>query len=197
MVRPKSKVQLKLIEDTRQRTKTYRTRKEGLKKAAHDLAILCDISVLVICVNPKTGEVESWPNKDQETRDIIARYQSHSSTVRCKNKQDSMSVFKGQILKFPPNLKHAQSVDLQLLDSRMKLVSERIQLLENQNKFLTTKESSQVGRITFWQDLMRDAIGVDDPHHETSAAFVSHSEYEDGALVGFELDPFPFNPPEN
>lgn len=196
MVRRKGKVQLKLIENPRQRNKTYKTRKEGLKKIAHDLAVLCNISVTVICVDPKTGKVESWPNNDQEARDVIVRYQSLSSTMQDENKLDLSSGLEAQIHKFQPDLKHAQEVNLQHLDSKIKFVHERIQLLENDNKVIVPQGSSEQECTTFWQDLMQDAIVFDDPC-DPAATFSTQSEYKYEALLDFEFDTVPLNPPEN
>ncbi|ONK71580.1 uncharacterized protein A4U43_C04F10160 [Asparagus officinalis] len=127
MGRPKSKVQLNFISNPSNRNNTYRKRKEALKKKAYELSTLCQVPLLTTIINPSTGDVDFWPGDSQQAHDIISSYQSLSADITDnKNTLDVKSFLKEQINKM-------MSEKFRQLDSKIEVVNERIQLLQNGN----------------------------------------------------------------
>ncbi|XP_073098769.1 MADS-box transcription factor 3-like isoform X2 [Elaeis guineensis] len=167
-----SKVQLKFIEEQHKRSATYRKRIAGLKKKASELAILCDIPVLVISFGPRE-QVETWPEDNQAARHIIDRYRELSIDIRNKNELDLPGYMKAEIVRHQAsfNRRCKDLADMPLLpldglfyamlkslrelahqlDSRMEVIKERIQLLEDRKHFNlgeTMNMGSQLLEIT-------------------------------------------------
>uniref|UniRef100_A0A6N2LPW8 MADS-box domain-containing protein n=1 Tax=Salix viminalis TaxID=40686 RepID=A0A6N2LPW8_SALVM len=60
-------------------TKSYEDRKNTLKKKARELAILCDVPVCLICVDPD-GTPETWPEEKERVVEVLKAYKA-SPTV--------------------------------------------------------------------------------------------------------------------
>ncbi|KAJ6349883.1 hypothetical protein OIU78_006133 [Salix suchowensis] len=60
-------------------TKSYEDRKNTLKKKARELAILCDVPVCIICVDPD-GTPETWPEEKERVVEVLKAYKA-SPTV--------------------------------------------------------------------------------------------------------------------
>ncbi|KAG2598493.1 hypothetical protein PVAP13_5KG345600 [Panicum virgatum] len=52
---PRRKIQMALIDKAGSRTRSFKGRKEGLKKKARELSVLCGVDVAVVCARPGGG----------------------------------------------------------------------------------------------------------------------------------------------
>ena len=141
MARPRGRLQAKLIANQRQRYATYRKRREGLKKKASELSTLCGVQTLLVCVSP-AGEIYTWPETGREVRETISRFQSLSPAARNKRKTEISGLLSSdKKQKSEPD--RLDNEKLQLLDSKIKSVSERIQFLESKNPQEDEKKDRQ------------------------------------------------------
>ncbi|XVF60019.1 hypothetical protein PTKIN_Ptkin08bG0009000 [Pterospermum kingtungense] len=62
----RGKVQLKRIEDKRNREVTFSKRKDGLMKKAGELAVLCDVELALLVFSPK-GELYHFPTEESNS----------------------------------------------------------------------------------------------------------------------------------
>lgn len=79
------KIEIRPIEDDRNRTVTFLKRKAGLFKKAHELSVLCqvDLAVIIFGQNKKLYQFSSI-----DSDDIIERYQHTSKKQECKGPAD-------------------------------------------------------------------------------------------------------------
>ena len=56
--------------------KSYEDRKKTLKKKTRELAILCDVPVCLICVDPD-GTTETWPEEKERVVDVLEAYKAN------------------------------------------------------------------------------------------------------------------------
>lgn len=170
----RGKVQMKLIENQRQRKKTYRTRKEGLKKKIYELSTLCDIDAALVCFDPTGGgggQVDMWPNDVQRVQDIFTRY--YSSSISSGWSRLTAATGHGcDEQQQPPVDQEA------LLESRLNSVRERIHyLLTNMRKENKCKEMVTVSADHYSHE--------DHHHHRTmSTSFKQEIKQDSGGGGG-------------
>eukprot|EP00258_Populus_trichocarpa_P007353 XP_002311944.3 uncharacterized protein LOC7486908 [Populus trichocarpa] len=62
--------------ENKRTTKSYEDRKNTLKKKTRELAILCDVPVCLICVDPD-GTTETWPEEKERVVDVLKAYKAN------------------------------------------------------------------------------------------------------------------------
>ncbi|KAL2016371.1 hypothetical protein VTK56DRAFT_3829 [Thermocarpiscus australiensis] len=79
------KIEIKAIQDDRNRSVTFLKRKGGLFKKAHELGVLCsvDVAVIIFGSNKKVHEYSSC-----DMRDLISRYNFHRGPIEHKGPTD-------------------------------------------------------------------------------------------------------------
>ncbi|KAK8454328.1 hypothetical protein SEVIR_5G430700v4 [Setaria viridis] len=79
---PRRKIQMGLIGKAGSLTRTFNGRKEGLKKKARELAILCDVDVALVCAGPRGGApADVW----EFGAGVIDRYRRLPADKRAKH----------------------------------------------------------------------------------------------------------------
>ncbi|GMP76764.1 hypothetical protein CsSME_00033306 [Camellia sinensis var. sinensis] len=68
---------VKQIENSKARRLTYKRRLNCIKKKTMELTTLCGINACLVCLGPN-GEVETWPEKPSDVRDVISKYKGPS-----------------------------------------------------------------------------------------------------------------------
>lgn len=67
------KIRIEPLQDERNRTVTFVKRKAGLFKKAHELAVLCQVDLALIIINPTANKIYEYSSVD--TAELIAHYQ--------------------------------------------------------------------------------------------------------------------------
>ncbi|PUZ53340.1 hypothetical protein GQ55_5G044900 [Panicum hallii var. hallii] len=79
---PRRKIQMALIDKAGSRTRTFKGRKEGLKKKARELSVLCGVDVAVVCAGPGGGAPDVW---EFGSAGVLGRYRRLPADKRAKH----------------------------------------------------------------------------------------------------------------
>ena len=128
------------IKDEATRNVTFRKRSATLKKNARDLEMLCNITTLMVCLGPN-GQVVTWPEKEEEIREIYGRYRELSPSWPSKYKLN-LTNYLDRESKNCPGRRHTRrgillteksdkssAKELRSIDSELLQVKERIEFL--------------------------------------------------------------------
>lgn len=86
----RAKLPLKLIQDKKQRSITFRKRFESVKKKAFELSILCDVPVMFMFIG-LDGQMHVWPEDRNMVLGIADRLQQLKKKDRRRPCEDSLS----------------------------------------------------------------------------------------------------------
>ena len=79
---PRRKIEMALIDKAPSRARTFKSRKNGLKKKAHELSVLCGVDVAVVCAGPGGGAPAVW---EFGSPGVIGRYRRLPADKRAKH----------------------------------------------------------------------------------------------------------------
>ncbi|XAR69521.1 hypothetical protein NMG60_11001139 [Bertholletia excelsa] len=100
----RAKQRMELIRDEKSRLSTYKKRKNGLKKKAHELKTLCDVDVCLLIYGPKGEEAELWPENDAVHRRLIESYRNQPAEERRRRGRDLSNFFEDRNQKIEDEL---------------------------------------------------------------------------------------------
>lgn len=181
---------------------TYRKRKVGLKKKANELAILCDIPVLLVCYGPN-GKIETWPNDDGAVKDIIRQYQSINQEIRDRYHVNLSSIAQSKRNKSPLHQYTKDGANMQLLqwddqhddmskvrsfESREDAVQKMMKLMEDPGYGdIEGKQCFQGGKVTIQHGWNQGAVSC----HPSEALFQYYPVSPINAFFGYPSLPVP------
>ncbi|KAL2466758.1 MADS-box domain-containing protein [Abeliophyllum distichum] len=88
--------------------KSFKTRKESIKKKTMELSVLCDVNACAVIIGPD-GSIETWPEDRNHVQQVIQQYRNcdrkrkrtqeldHGCDDHCKKKQDVRFVSEGSV----------------------------------------------------------------------------------------------------
>ncbi|KAL2454189.1 putative ovule protein [Abeliophyllum distichum] len=117
--------------------KSFKIRKESIKKKTMELSVLCDVNACAVIVGPD-GSVETWPENLNHVQRVIQQYRNcdrkrkrtqeldHGCDDHCKKKQDVRFVSEGSV----KNQGTTNQELLTVIDAKLAQVRNRIGLLK-------------------------------------------------------------------
>ncbi|XP_074328546.1 agamous-like MADS-box protein AGL30 isoform X1 [Apium graveolens] len=87
------KLKIQKLENSTGRQSTYSKRKNGLTKKAKELAILCDIDLVLLMFSP-SGKPSVYKGPRSSIEKIIERYSLHTPQERARRKLESLEALK-------------------------------------------------------------------------------------------------------
>lgn len=125
------------IDNDRVRKETFSKRVKTLEKSTRELATLCGVPAVIICLG-QDQEIRAWPQNINETLDIIARYRSLSPQTHQRRLADyyvDQNVLEHvqPVSQRLPDIRYEDAVEAaRSMDDTLYFVSERIRVLTRQ-----------------------------------------------------------------
>ncbi|KAL2540778.1 putative ovule protein [Abeliophyllum distichum] len=117
--------------------KSFKTRKESIKKKTMELSVLCDVNACAVIIGPD-GSIETWPEDRNHVQQVIQQYRNcdrkrkrtqeldHGCDDHCKKKQDVRFFSEGAV----KNQGTTNQELLTVIDAKLAQVRNRIRLLK-------------------------------------------------------------------
>ncbi|KAL2540780.1 putative ovule protein [Abeliophyllum distichum] len=117
--------------------KSFKTRKESIKKKTMELSVLCDVNACAVIIGPD-GSIETWPEDRNHVQQVIQQYRNcdrkrkrtqeldHGCDDHCKKKQDVRFFSEGAV----KNQGTTNQELLTVIDAKLAQVRNRIRFLK-------------------------------------------------------------------
>lgn len=104
----RKKVKLQWIANDSTRRATFKKRKKGLLKKAHELSTLCDVKTCVVVYGgPHEREAEAWPSAAESLR-VLRRFRSMPDTEQSKKMMDQEGFLRQRLAKAQEQLRRLE-----------------------------------------------------------------------------------------
>ncbi|KAE8124014.1 hypothetical protein FH972_018926 [Carpinus fangiana] len=137
------KLKIKRLESTSNRQVTYSKRRHGILKKARELAILCDIDLVLLMFSP-TGKPTLYQGEHRNFEEVIAKFAQLTPQERAKRKLESLEALKKTFKK----LDHDVNIEDFLGSS-----TQKVEELNSQLRLLQTQLAGVQKRLSYWNDL--------------------------------------------
>ncbi|KAK1376464.1 agamous-like MADS-box protein AGL30 [Heracleum sosnowskyi] len=130
------KLKIQKLENSTGRQSTYSKRKNGLTKKAKELAILCDIDLVLLMFSP-SGKPSVYKGQHSSIEKIIERYSLHTPQERARRRLESLEALKKTFKKTNHDVQIQDFLGpnyISVEDLRSQAESLHIQLFESQKK---------------------------------------------------------------
>ncbi|KAL2540779.1 putative ovule protein [Abeliophyllum distichum] len=117
--------------------KSFKIRKESIKKKTMELSVLCDVNACAVIIGPD-GSIETWPEDRNHVQQVIQQYRNcdrkrkrtqeldHGCDEHCKKKQDVRFFSEGAV----KNQGTTNQELLTVIDAKLAQVRNRIRFLK-------------------------------------------------------------------
>lgn len=140
------KLAIRRLEHNNNRQITFSKRRNGIIKKAKELAVLCDIEILLIMFSP-SGKPTVCVGEKSVMEDVIAKFCELTPQERCKRKLESLEVLK----KTFKRLDHDVNID-DFLEARCSSEKLEVQELHNELRRIQTKVLSLQEKTWYFSD---------------------------------------------
>ncbi|XP_023524860.1 agamous-like MADS-box protein AGL65 isoform X2 [Cucurbita pepo subsp. pepo] len=138
------KLKIKKLESTGSRQVTYSKRRHGILKKARELAILCDIDILLLMFSP-TGRPTLYQGERSNIEEVITKFSQLTPQERAKRKLESLEALKKTFKKLDHDVNIKDFVGSSSQDSEQELTNE-VSILRDQ-----IADSHK--RLSYWRNL--------------------------------------------
>lgn len=136
------KLKIKRLESTGNRQVTYSKRRHGILKKARELAILCDIDLVLLMFSP-TGKPTLYQGEHRNFEEVIAKFAQLTPQERAKRKLESLEALKKTFKKLDHDVN---------IEDFMGSSTQKVEELSSQLRLLQTQLTGVQKRLrcTFW-----------------------------------------------
>ncbi|XP_040988947.1 agamous-like MADS-box protein AGL65 [Juglans microcarpa x Juglans regia] len=142
----RAKLSIKRLESTSNRQVTYSKRRHGILKKARELAILCNIDLVLLMFSP-TGRPTLCQGEHRNFEEVIAKYAHITPHERAKRKLENLEVLKKTFKKSD----HDVNIENFMCSSPQTIVD--VPELSNQLRVLQAQLTGVQKRLSYWSDL--------------------------------------------
>ncbi|CAA7015302.1 unnamed protein product [Microthlaspi erraticum] len=143
----RQKVKMVFIENDSARKSTFKKRKKGILKKAHELATLCDVPIGIVIGSPYDSTPEVWPTRESMDK-VLSQWKAMSAMDKSKKMMNQESFLRQRINK--------------ATESRRKLCKENRELEMKEVMFDCLKGNTSPSRVD--PRNLRDLGGIIEQH---------------------------------
>ncbi|XP_038894824.1 agamous-like MADS-box protein AGL65 isoform X5 [Benincasa hispida] len=166
------KLKIKKLESTGSRQVTYSKRRNGIMKKARELAILCDIDIVLLMFSP-SGKPALYEGERSNIEEVITKFAELTPQERAKRKMESLEVLKKTFKKLDHDVNIKDFVGSSSQDFEQELTNEvtilRDQIGEAHKRLSYWRNPDSINNMEQLQqmeDLIRESLNQTRLHKE-------------------------------
>ncbi|XP_004137587.1 agamous-like MADS-box protein AGL65 isoform X2 [Cucumis sativus] len=165
------KLKIKKLESTGSRQVTYSKRRNGIMKKARELAILCDIDIVLLMFSP-SGKPALYEGERSNIEEVITKFAELTPQERAKRKMESLEVLKKTFKKLDHDVNiddfvGSSSQDFEELTNEASLLRDQIGETHKRLSYWRNPDSiNNVDQLQQMEDLLRESLNQTRLHKE-------------------------------
>ncbi|XP_022923791.1 agamous-like MADS-box protein AGL65 isoform X2 [Cucurbita maxima] len=186
------KLKIKKLESTGSRQVTFSKRKNGIMKKAKELAILCDIDIVLLMFSP-TGKPTLYQGERSSIEEVITKFAELTPQERAKRKLESLEALKKTFKKLDHdvNIKDfvgSSSQDFEELINEVTVLRDQIGEAHKRLSYWRNPDSiSNIQQLQQMEGLIRESLNQTRLHKENLRRHQLLSQEFTGQYPGGEM----------